>query len=111
MLTLTKSLHDVRGLGKWESAIARSPQPKAQRKTPSQGKSLLSKKGSSSEPRESVAVHQAQTSLLNFSDDAEVGDNDPAMESTVETLAVAEGDVSASRQEKEVRSVGGIPSR
>ncbi len=111
MLTLTKSLHSVRGLGKWESAIAQSLQLKAQKKKPSRGKSLLSKKGPSSGPGESAAVHFAQSSLTSFSDDDGVSDDDPAVERTVETLAVAGTDAPASGQEKEARSVEGIPSR
>ncbi len=110
MLTLTKSLHSVRGLGKWESAIARSLQPKAREK-PSRGKSLLSTKRPSSGLGESAAVHFAQSSLTSFSDGAGASDDDPAVVRTVETLSVAGSDDSASVQEKEVRSVGGIPSR
>jgi hypothetical protein len=110
LLTLTKSLHSVRGLGKWDNAIARSLQLKA-RKKPSQGKSLLSKEGPSSGSGESAAVHFAQSSLLSFSDGPEMSDNDPAVERTVETLSVAGSDAPALRQEKEARSVGGIPSR
>ncbi len=110
LITLTKSLHSVRGLGKWVSAVARSKRPKAQGKI-SQGKSLLSKKGPSSGPRESAAVHYAQTSLTSFSDGAGGSDDDPAVERTVEKLSVAGNDESASGQGKEARSVGGIPSQ
>jgi len=60
---------------------------------------------------ESAAVHHAQTSLLSLGDEAEMGDNDPAVARTVKTLSVAGSDMPASRQEKEARSVGGIPSR
>jgi transposase len=111
MLTLTKSLHSVRGLGKWESAIARSLQPKARKRMPSQGKSLLSKKKPTSGPGESAAVHFAQSSLTSFSDDAGVSDDDPAVGRTVETLTVAGSDAPASGQEQEVRPAGGIPSQ
>ncbi|MDF1538590.1 MAG: zinc ribbon domain-containing protein, partial [Candidatus Thorarchaeota archaeon] len=110
LLTLTKSLHSVRGLGKWASAIARSSQPKAQKKKPSQGKSLLSKKEPLSSSGESAAVHHAQSSLSDFGDKIKMGDNDPAVGRTVETLTVAGSDTPASAQEKEARSVGGIPS-
>jgi transposase len=112
MLTLTKSLHSVRGLGMWTRALdkARRARLKARRKA-SRGKSLLSKKGSSSDPGESAAVHHTQKSLLNFSDEVGKGDDDPAVERTVETFSVAESDDSAQRQEKEARSVGGIPFR
>ena len=113
MLMLTKSLHSVRGLGLWTRAIDRAQRsrPKARRKIPSRGKSLLSMKGPSSGPGESAAVHLAQSSLTSFSDGAGVSDNDPAVGRTVETLSVAENDAPALRQEKEARSVGGIPSR
>lgn len=110
LITLTDSLHSVRGLGKWAAAIARSSQPKA-RRNKSHGKSLLSKVEHSSSSRESAVVHHAQTSLLSFSDGAESGDDDRAVENTVEILSVAGSDETASRQEKEARSGGGIPSR
>ncbi|MFQ5834256.1 MAG: zinc ribbon domain-containing protein [Candidatus Thorarchaeota archaeon] len=113
MLTLTKSLHSVRGLGLWTRSLdgTRRARLKAQRKKPSQGKSLLSKRGLASSPGESAAVHHAQMSLLDFSDDIKRGDDDPAVGRTVETLAVAGSDEPASGQEKEARSGGGIPSR
>ena len=113
MLMLTKSLHSVRGLGLWTRTLERAQRarPKAQRKTPSRGKSLLSRKESSSSPGESAAVHFAQSSLTSFSDGASVSDDDPAVGRTVETLSVAGSDAPAPRQEKEARSVGGIPSR
>ncbi|MHA1970314.1 MAG: hypothetical protein ACTSXE_00530, partial [Candidatus Thorarchaeota archaeon] len=110
LITLTDSLHTVRGLGKWASAVARSKLPKA-RRSKSQGKSSLSKKERSSGLRESAVVHHAQLSLLSFSDDTEKGDDDQAVESTVETLSVAGSDEPESKQEKETRSVGGIPSQ
>ena len=110
LITLTDSLHTVRGLGKWASAIARSKLPKARRIT-SQGKSLLSKKELTSSSGESAVIHHAQLSLLSFSDDTEKGDDDQAVESTVETLSVAGSDEPASKQEKETRSAGGIPSQ
>jgi transposase len=114
-IMLTDSLHDVRGLGMWTSSLERGRRArlKAQRKKKpsSRGKSLLSEKGHSSCPGESAAVHHAQTSLLSFSDDAGMGDHDPAVGRTVEALSVAGSDTSAVRQEKEARSVGGIPSR
>ena len=85
---------------------------KTQRKKPSsRGKSLLSKKESTSDCGESAAVHFVQSDLFSFSDESEVSDNDPAVVSTVETLAVAGSDVPAYIQEKEARSSGGIPSR
>ncbi|MHA2356499.1 MAG: zinc ribbon domain-containing protein, partial [Candidatus Thorarchaeota archaeon] len=110
LITLTSSLHGVRGQGKWASAIARSRRPKARRKK-SDGKSLLSERESSSEPGESAAVHTAQTSLLSFSDGTGMSDDDPAVENIVGDLSVAEGDASAVVQEKEAGSSGGIASR
>ncbi|MHA2067304.1 MAG: zinc ribbon domain-containing protein, partial [Candidatus Thorarchaeota archaeon] len=83
MLTLTKSLHSVRGLGKWASAIAQSKRPKTRKKKPSRGKSLLSEQELTSGSGESAAVHLAQSSLLSFSDDAGKSDNDPAVGRTM----------------------------
>ncbi|MGY5874687.1 MAG: transposase [Candidatus Thorarchaeota archaeon] len=114
LITLTKSLHNVRGLGKWADAVqtGKRSRLKARKKSKtSQGKSLLSNEGPTSGPGESAVVHQAQTSLLNFSDEVKMGDDDPTVERTVENLSVAGSDGPAERQEKEVRSVGGIPSR
>jgi len=117
LLTLTKSLHSVRGLGLWTRAVVRGTtdrraRPKTLKKKPSsQGKSLLSKKGTSSGSGESAAVHYVQSDLASFSDEASKSDNDPAVVRTVETLSVADSDVSVVVQEKEARSSGGIPSR
>jgi transposase len=113
MLTLTKSLHSVRGLGLWTRALerARRARPKAHKRKPPDGKSLLSKKGTLSGPGESAAVHHAQTSLLDFSDGVGMGDDDPAVVTTVEILSVSGNDNPALLQEKEARSEGGIPSR
>ncbi len=100
------------GLGKWTRALdkARRARLKA-RRIKSKGKSLLPSKGQSSGPWESAVVHHAQMSLLSFSDGAEKGDDDPAVEKTVETLSVVGSDDIASVQEKETRSVGVILSR
>ncbi len=114
MLTLTKSLHSVRGLGLWTRALdkARRARLKARKKKPSfKGKSLLSEKESTSGSGESAAVHFVQSDLVSFSDGTIKSDNDPAVVKTVETLSVAGSDVSASVQEKEARSSGGIPSQ
>ncbi len=102
------------GLGKWASAVnaVRSTRLKAQKKIPSsKGKSLLSTKEPSSGSGESAAVHFVQSDLISFSDGAGESDNDPAVVKTVETLSVAGSDVPAHKQEKEVRSSGGIPSQ
>ena len=116
MLTLTKSLHSVRGLGLWTRAVVRGTtnrraRLKARKKKPFQGKSLLSKKEPTSGSGESAAVHFVQSDLTCFSDGTGESDNDPAVENTVETLSVAGSDVLVSKQEKEARPSGGIPSR
>jgi hypothetical protein len=105
--------HTMIGLGKWAIAVSRSTcsLPKAQGKVSSQGRSLLSMMSGVSHSGESAAVHHAQTSLLSFSDESGTGDNDPAVVRTVKTLSVAGCDAPAAGQEKEARSVGGIPSR
>jgi transposase len=110
LITLTKSLHSVRGLGKWASAIARSTRPKSRWKS-SRGKSLLSTKGDTSHPREFAVVHTAQMSLLDFVAKSKECDNDPAVERTVENLTAVEIDASKSRQEKEARSVDGVTAK
>ena len=84
---------------------------KARKKHPSQGKSILSEKESTSGSGESAAVHFVQTDLLGFGDDSKTNDDDPAVVRTVETLSVVESDDSTLVQEKEARSSGGIPSR
>jgi transposase len=111
LITLTDSLHSVRGLGKWADAISRakSSRPKAQG-TKTQGKSLLSKKGPPSIPGESAAVHLTQLSLISFSDGAGVSDDDPAVENTVEPLSAARSDALELVQENETRSKGGTSS-
>jgi hypothetical protein len=114
LITLTKSLHDVRGLGKWADAVQRAgkrSRPKARKKSPSREKSLLLEKSQVSDTEESAVVHHAQTSLLNFSDEVERGDNDPAVERDAETLTVARDDTPRVQQEKETRTVGGISSQ
>jgi hypothetical protein len=98
----------MKGLGKWASAIAQSTQLKAQKKKPSQGKSLLSKKEPASGSGESAAVHFVQSDFLSFGDKAKMSDDDSVVEKTVETLAVIGSDVPISTQEKEARSSGGI---
>ena len=102
------------GLGKWEYSIqtGKRSRLKARKKnSSSKGKSLLSKKEPSSGSGESAAVHLTQSSLLSFGDKVMMGDNDPAVVSTVERLSVVGSDVPVLKQEKEARSSGGIPSR
>jgi len=114
LITLTKSLHSVRGLGKWIISVQtgkRSRLKARKKKSSSKGKSLLSIKESTSDSGESAAVHFVQSDLANFSDGISESDNDPAVVKTVETLSVAGTDAPAIKQEKEARSSGGIPSR
>ena len=80
-------------------------------KKSSKGKSLLSKKEPTSGSGESAAVHFVQSDLVSFSDEIGESDNDPAVVSTVEKLAVAGNDAPAFKQEKETRSSGGILSQ
>ncbi len=80
-------------------------------KKSSKGKSLLSKKEQSSGSGESAAVHFVQSDLASYSDGTGESDNDPAVVRTVEELSVVGSDALESRQEKEARSSGGIPSR
>jgi len=84
---------------------------KEEAKKSSRGKSSLSKKESPSGSGESAAVHFVQQDLISFSDESGESDYDPAVVRTVETLSVAGSDVRVSKQEKEARSSGGIPSR
>jgi len=49
--------------------------------------------------------------LTSFSDGTGECDHDPAVVTTVKSLAVAGSDEPVSGQEKEARSSGGIPSR
>jgi len=81
------------------------------KKSSSRGKSLLSKKELTSSSGECAAVHHVQSDLASFSDGTGESDNDPTVVKTVETLTVTGSDVLVSRQEKEARSSGGIPSR
>jgi transposase len=114
LITLTKSLHSVRGLGKWETSVQAGKHSRLKarkKKSSSKGKSLLSKKEQSSGSGESAAVHFVQSDLVSFSDGASESDNDPAVVRTMETLSVAGSDALASVQEKEARSSGGVPSR
>ena len=113
LISTGEPLHTMIGLGKRANVVLRSTRslPKARGKVSSRGRSLLSMKSDVSHSGESAAVHHAQTSRSSFSDESGMGDNDPAVARTVKTLSVAGSDMPASRQEKEARSVGGIPSR
>jgi transposase len=113
MLTLTSSLHDVRGLGLWTRTLdkVQRARPKARKKSSSRGKSLLFKRESTSGSGEPAAVHFVQSDLASFSDGTSKSDDDPAVENTVEVLTVAGSDDSVLEQKKETRSVGGIPSQ
>jgi hypothetical protein len=96
----------------WTRALdkARRARLKARRKKPSRGKSLLSKREPTSGSGESAVVHDVQTDLVSFSDEAGESDDDPAVVRTVENLSVTGSDVPALKQEKEARAEGGIPS-
>jgi hypothetical protein len=72
---------------------------------------LLSSKGQVSSLGESADVHHAQSSLLDFSDKVQKSNNDPAVEKDAETLTIAGEDTTRVQQEKEARTIGGIPSR
>jgi IS605 OrfB family transposase len=114
LITLTKSLHSVRGLGKWADSVQQAGKRsrlKTRGKTrSSRRRSLLSSKGQVSDLGESAAFHSAQTSLLDFGDGIKKSDQDPAVVKDAETLAVAGNDTTRAQQEKEARTVGGIPS-
>ncbi len=113
LITLTESLHSVRGLGKWANAVSRSrnSRPNAQRGLMPRGKSLLSKKDEVSHPGESTAIHCVQADLLGFGDETESSDYDHAAARTVEKLSVAGSNTPAIEQEKKAKSVGGIRFR
>ena len=107
----------MKGLGTWTRVVVRrttnrrAPLKARKKKPSSRGKSLLSINEPSSSSGESAAVHFVQSDPTSFSDGASKSDNDPAVVRTVETLAVVGSDVPTSRQEKEARSSGGIPSQ
>ncbi len=114
LITIGESLHFMRGLGEWASAVqrVRSARLKARRKKPSsKGKSSLPTRDHTSSFGESAAVHYVQLDLFSFGDETKVSDNDPAVVRAVERLSVAGSDVPATRQEKEARTVGGISSQ
>ena len=95
------------GLGRW-AFPERAPAPKTGRKAlASKRKSSLSSKGVISHLGESAAVHHAQMSLPAFGDEFGRGDDDPAVERTAETLAVARMDMPGGQQKQEARSIGG----
>jgi len=100
----------MKGLGMWTRAVVRRTTNRRAR-LKALGKSLLSKKEQSSGSGESAAVHFVQSDLTSFGDGISESDNDPAVVRTVENLSVAGSDAPVSRQEKEARSSGGIPSR
>lgn len=112
LIMLTDSLHSVRGLGKWADATSRAKcsRPKTLG-IRSQGMSLLSKVDLSSESGKPAAVRRAQASLLIFSDDVEMGDDDHAVERTVENFSAIRSDDLMITQKKDARSKGGNSSR
>ncbi len=112
LIKLIPSLrNDRNGIGRWVTP-ERAPAPKAGRKIDSSdGNPELSDTDEASHLGESAAVHFVQTDLLRFGDESGLSDDDPAVERTVETLAVAASDASGSRQETEAATEGGIQSR
>ncbi|TFG32448.1 hypothetical protein EU528_03385 [Candidatus Thorarchaeota archaeon] len=103
LIMLTDSLHSVRGRGKWMDSVATGKNPQLM--------SLLQRRSDVSHSKESAVDHFVQTDLPSFGDKSEKSDNDPAVESTVEELAVFESDTSIEKQEKETRSLGGTVSQ
>ncbi len=73
--------------------------------------SLLQKRSHVSDSRESAADHFVQSDLLDFGDEPERSENDPAVERTVERLSVCGNDTPPEIQEKETRALGGTVSR
>ena len=111
LIKLIPSLQNEKGLGRW-LVPERAPAPNAGRKkTSTKQKSSLSFKGQVSDLGESAAVHHVQSDLLSFGDESELGDKDHAVIKDAETLSVAGSNTTRTRQEKEARTVGGIPSR
>jgi IS605 OrfB family transposase len=112
LIKLIPSLqNENQGLGRW-AVPERAPAPNAGRKkASSKQKSSLSSKGQVSDLGESAAVHHIQADLLSFGDEAESGDKDHAVAKDAEMLTVTGSDTPRVRQEKEARTVRGIPSR
>jgi IS605 OrfB family transposase len=111
LIKLIPSLQNEKGLGRW-LVPERAPAPKTGRKnSSSKQKSSLPSKGQVSDLGESAVVHHVQSDLLSFGDESEMGDKDPAVVKDAETLSVAGNDTFRARQEKEARTVGGIPPR
>lgn len=110
LIKLIPSLRNDKELGRW-TVPERAPAPKAGRKYSSKRKPLLPSKGQVSDLGESAAVHHVQIDIPSFGDDSEMGDNDLAVVNTMESLAAAGSDTSATKQEKEARFAGGLPSR
>ncbi len=109
LISIRESLHLMKGLGKWVSAIARSARLKARKKKSSSKRmSSLPTMDHTSGFGESAAVHFVQLDLFSIGDEAGVSDNDPAVVNAVERLSVAGSDAPVTRQEKEARTVGEI---
>ena len=77
----------------------------------SQRRLLLSSKDCVSNLGESAVVHHSQTVIFSFGDEAEKGENDPAVASTVEELSVNGQDTPIIQQKKEARTSGGHMSQ
>ena len=105
----------MRGLSKWVNSVLRLGK-RSRLKTrgkicTSRRRSLLSSKGQVSDLEESAAFHSAQASLLDFGDNVKESDQDHAVAKDAEMLSVTGSETTRGRQEKEARTVGGIPSR
>ncbi len=107
LIKLIPSLGNETGLGRW-ALPERTPAPKAERKNSSNQTSSLSSKDGASHLGESAAFHTVQTDLLSLGDETGLCDDDHAVVSTVEDLSGTTNNASGFRQEKEVRSDGGI---
>jgi hypothetical protein len=103
----------MRGLGKWASSVQRAgerPRLKAQGKIcSSQRKSSLHSNGQVSGLKESAAVYHFRESGPSFGDKSGTGKKDHAVVRNVEILSVAGIDTFRFQQEKEARTVRGIP--
>lgn len=103
LIMLTDSLHSVRGRGKWVDSVNTGKNPQLM--------SLLQKRSYVSDSKESAADHFVQSDLLNFGDESEKSENDPAVERTVEKLSVCGNDTPPEIQKKETRPLGGTVSQ
>jgi hypothetical protein len=84
--------------------------PKASEKSKTiHWKSVLFKRDTISHLEESAVVHYVQLNHLSLGDEVGMSDDYPAVVRTVEELSVVGNDNPTREQEKEARSVRGIP--